>query len=70
MQWEKRSLYASKQKTKARYNMTAKMEYADYLTRLARNSTKPASDWNKEKTTRGVGKSYGLSETEMDEVVG
>ncbi len=27
-----------------------------------------ASDWNKEKATREVGKSYGLSEKEMDEV--
>ena len=48
--------------------MTAKMEYADYLTRLARNSTKTEQEFNKEKLVREVGKSYGLSEIEMDEV--
>ena len=49
--------------------MTAKMEYSDYLTRLARNSQKSAQDFNKEKIVREVGKEYGLSEKEMDEVV-
>ena len=48
--------------------MTAKMEYADYLTRLARNSTKTAQEFNQENIVREVGKSYGLSEKEMDEV--
>ena len=48
--------------------MTAKMGYADYLTRLARNSTKTAQEFNKENIVREVGKSYGLSEKEMDEV--
>ena len=48
--------------------MTAKMEYSDYLTRLARNSTKTAQEFNKENIVREVGKSYGLSEKEMDEV--
>ena len=43
-------------------------EYADYLTRLARNSTKTAQEFNREKVVREVGKSYGLSEKEMDEV--
>ena len=36
--------------------MTAKMEYADYLTRLARNSTKTAQEFNKENIVREVGK--------------
>lgn len=43
-------------------------EYADYLTRLARNSTKTVQEFNKENIVREVGKSYGLSEKEMDEV--
>ena len=49
--------------------MTAKMEYADYLIRLSRNSQKSAQEFNKEKIVREVGESYGLSETEMDEVI-
>jgi predicted Zn-dependent protease with MMP-like domain len=48
--------------------MTAKMEYANYLTRLARMSDKTAQEFNREKLVREVGKSYGLSEKEMDEV--
>ena len=48
--------------------MTAKMEYADYLTRLARNSTKTEQEFNREKLVREVGKEYGLSEKEMGEV--
>jgi len=43
-------------------------EYSDYLTRLSRNSQKSAQDFNKEKIVREVGKSYGLSEKEMNEV--
>jgi hypothetical protein len=43
-------------------------EYADYLTRLARNSTKTEQEFNQENIVREVGKSYGLSEKEMDEV--
>jgi predicted Zn-dependent protease with MMP-like domain len=48
--------------------MTAKREYSDYLTRLARNSTKTVQEFNKENIVREVGKNYGLSEKEMDEV--
>lgn len=48
--------------------MTGKMEYADYLTRLARNSTKTEQEFNKENIVREVGKSYGLSEKEIGEV--
>lgn len=43
-------------------------EYSDYLTRLTRNSTKTAQEFNKELAVREVGKSYGLSEKVMDEV--
>ena len=49
--------------------MTAKMEYADCLTRLARNSTKTEWEFNRELAVREVGKSYGCSEMEMDEAV-
>ena len=48
--------------------MTAKMEYADYLARLSRNSQKSAQELNKEALVCEVGKEYGLSEREMDEV--
>lgn len=40
--------------------MTAKMEYADYLTRLARNSTKTEQEFNQEKLVREVGKIVSL----------
>ena len=43
--------------------------YADYLTRLSRTGTKTAQDHHNEKLTREVGESYGLSESEMREVV-
>ena len=49
--------------------MTAKMEYADYLTKIARIGTKTAQEFNKENIVREVGKSYGCSEMEMDEAV-
>ena len=45
------------------------IEYADYLTKLTRNSTKTAQEFNKELVVREVGKSYGCSEKEMDEVI-
>ena len=44
-------------------------DYSDYLTRLARTSTKTISELNGEKLVREVGRSYGLSEDEMREVV-
>ena len=43
-------------------------DYSDYLTRLARTSTKTIRELNGEKLVREVGKSYGLSEEEMREV--
>ena len=44
-------------------------EYIDYLTRLARSTTKSMSEFNLELAVREVGKSYGCSEMEMDEAV-
>ena len=44
-------------------------DYSDYLTRLARTSTKTISELNGEKLVREVGKSYGLSDGEMDKAV-
>ena len=47
----------------------SQIEYIDYLTRLTRNTTKSMSEFNLELVVREVGKSYGCSETEMDEAV-
>lgn len=44
-------------------------DYSNYLTRLARTSTKTIRELHSEKLVREVGKSYGLSESEMDQVV-
>ena len=47
----------------------SRREYIDYLTRLARNTTKSMSEFNLELAVKEVGKSYGLNEKEMDEAV-
>lgn len=44
-------------------------DYLDYLTRLQVKSRTKLSEINKLKLVREVGKSYGLSEKEMDEVI-
>lgn len=43
-------------------------DYLEYLTRLQVKSRTKLSEINKLKLVREVGKSYGLSEMEMDEV--
>lgn len=47
---------------------TNQQEYIDYLNRQIRNTTMTIQDANKLMMNRIVGKSYGLSEKEMDEV--
>ena len=50
--------------------MTALQEYKDFLIRINRSSEhpKPLQVLNKELLNREVAKSYGLSESEIDEV--
>ena len=47
----------------------SKREYADYLTRLTRSTTKSMSEFNLELAVKEVGKGYGCSEMEMEESV-
>ena len=47
---------------------TNQQEYIDYLTRQIRAGSMTIQDANKLAMNRLVGKSYGLSENEMDEV--
>ena len=59
----------SKLKFKGEKMTNSQKDYSNYLTRLARTSTKTIQELHSEKLVREVGRSYGLSENEMREVV-